>query len=272
MHLFRYASDYYGESLAQQLLLPAAVLCFLTVVLFAGLHALRRSTGQPRSTEHFPPDAFPERAARYEIGARLYHWGNAVFVIVLAISGYALFVPGVMKPAAGGWLRIHEWAAAAFAAGILVHAVAAPFKGEGRAMWFEGRDWRDMRTIVSNFLGRTRQYPAFGKYDPFQKLYHAAVVLLSACVIASGCVLTVSAEVWTTVPRDLLRWMRLLHDVSAVSFVSIVAGHVYFGVIRVNWPTLGSIVTGRLSGAYLRLYHSPQRWRPAGQSHDGTGG
>ena len=38
----------------------------------------------------------------------------------------------------------------------------------------------DMRRIAANFFGRTREYPAFGKYDPFQKLYHATLKLLAA--------------------------------------------------------------------------------------------
>lgn len=271
MNLFRYARDYYGDSLAQQLLFPAALFFCLLAVFFASVHALRRSTGQPRSTEPIPPESFPDQAQRYEIGARLYHWGNALFLIVLAVSGYALFVPGSLKPAVITWLRVHELSAAAFIAGAVFHAIVAPRKGEGRTMWFERRDWEDIRMMAANFAGRRKQYPAFGKYDPFQKLYHAAIAVLSVGVIASGIFLTISAEVWGTVPRDLLRWMRLVHDLAATWFVALVIGHIYFGIIRVNWPALQAIVTGRISGGYLRLYHSPKRWRPGSAAREPAG-
>ena len=44
----------------------------------------------------------------------------------------------------------------------------------------------DLRVIAANFLGRTRDYPAFGKYDPLQKIYHAILTLLAAGLIFSG--------------------------------------------------------------------------------------
>lgn len=271
MNLFRYAGDYYGDALAQQLLFPAALLFLLLAVFFAGIHALRRSAGQPRSTEPVSAPLFTGEVERYEIGARLYHWGNAAIVAALVASGYALFAPGAIKPTLIAWLRVHELSAAAFIAGVVFHAIVAPVKGEGRTMWFERRDRRDLRTIIANFCGRTRQYPAFGKYDPFQKMNHAAIALLSLCIIVSGVVLTVSAEVWSTVPRDLLRWMRLVHDLAAVWLVSLLIGHAYFGVIRVNRPALWAIITGRISSAYLSLYHSPQRWLPHGKTRQATG-
>ena len=56
-------------------------------------------------------------------------------------------------------------------------------------MWFDARDVRDLRVIAANFLGRTRDYPAFGKYDPWQKIYHALLTLLAAGLIFSGAYL-----------------------------------------------------------------------------------
>jgi Ni/Fe-hydrogenase 1 B-type cytochrome subunit len=263
MKLFRYASDYYGDSLAQQLLLPGAVLFSLLSVLLVAIHSLRRSAGQPRSTTKIPPGAYGGGPfERYESGARLYHWGNALFVGILSVSGYALFVPGSLKPTVITWLRIHEVFAAAFIGGVVFHAIVAPLRGEGRTMWFDRRDFSDIRTIVLNFLGATSEYPAFGKYDPFQKLYHASLAAMSTALMVTGIVLTFSTEAWVTFPRETLRWIRMVHDLAAAWFAAAVIGHVYFGLIRVNWPALGSIVRGTISGGYLRIYHTPERWMP----------
>ena len=72
-------------------------------------------------------------------------------------------------------------------------------------MWFEARDARDLRLIAANFLGRTRNYPAIGKYDPLQKLHHAFLTLLAAGMIVSGIYLLLSAEAWTTFSHARMR-------------------------------------------------------------------
>ena len=121
---------------------------------------------------------------------------------------------------------------------LALHIIVAPRRGEAESMWFDARDARDLRVIAANFLGRTRDYPAFGKYDPLQKLYHAFLTLLAAGSIFSGAYLLISAEAWATFSHAWMRDMRLVHDVAGFAFIAILIGHVYFGVIRVNWPQL----------------------------------
>ena len=178
----------------------------------------------------------------------------------LALSGVALFRPGSLG--GGPWLLIHEIVAVAFILGLGVHIVVAPRRGDGRSMWFEARDARDLRLIVTNFLGRTRDYPAFGKYDPLQKLHHAFLTLVAAALIVSGAYLFANAEVWATFSHGWMRYMRLVHDLAGFAFLAILVGHVYFGIIRVNWPQLVSMWTGRLRGSSFNLYHDAKRWQP----------
>src|SRR5258708_4095612 len=83
------------------------------------------------------------------------------------------------------------------------------------------------RVIAANFFGRTRDYPAFGKYDPLQKIYHALLTLLAAAVIFSGVYLVVNAEVWATFSHAWMRSMRVVHDVGAFAFLAILVGHIY---------------------------------------------
>ncbi len=266
MHLFRYARDYYGPDAAQQLLSPAATLFVVAVLFFIAIHLLRRSAGQPVSTASaakLPPTAEVEK---YEIGARLYHWGNLVFLLGLTISGIALFNPGELR--AAPWLLIHELSAAAFIAGLVLHVIVAPLRGTAGSMWFGVRDGRDLRLTIANFFGRTRDYPAFGKYDPWQKLYHALLTVLSAAAIFSGIYLLLSAEVWSTFSHAWMRNMRLTHDLAAFAFIAIVIGHIYFGIIRVNWPQLGAMITGRLRGADFNRYHDAERWDPGAKKEN----
>jgi Ni/Fe-hydrogenase 1 B-type cytochrome subunit len=264
---FRYGRDFYTDAAAQQLPPAAAWLLLAIVVAILAVHLIRRSAGQPISNAlavKLPPGA---RLLRYEVGARLYHWANTLLVIGLATSGVALFSAGSLG--AGPWLLIHEIFAVLFVVGLLVHAVAAPGRGDGRSMWFEARDVRDLRVIAANFLGRTRDYPAFGKYDPLQKIFHAFLALLSALLVLSGIYLSISAEAWATFSHNWMRSMRLTHDLGAFVFIAIVVGHVYFGIIRVNWPRLVSMFTGRVRGSSFNLYHDAARWQP--RQSDGSG-
>lgn len=260
MHLFRYARDYYGPEQAQQLLLAVAVLSIAVVLLFIAVHLLRRSGGPPASSDRiFPVDGGAD-VTKYEIGARLYHWGNLVFLLGLVVSGLALLAPGELRSAP--WLRLHEIFAGLFTFALALHVVVAPWRGNARSMWIARGDWTDLRLTIANFFGLTRRYPAFGKYDPWQKLYHALLALLSIAAIGSGVYLLFSAEVWATFSHQWMRQVRLVHDAAAFVFVAIVVGHTYFGIIRVNWPQLGAMITGRLSREAFHRHHDGKRWDP----------
>ena len=259
MHPFRTAPDYYDASAAQQLAVAFALVLFAVVAACIAIHMVRRAFGRPTATEgvKLPPGL---RLRKYEVGARLYHWANAFLLTLLAVSGTALFRPGALRGAP--WLLMHEISAALFVAGLVLHVVVAPRRGSASTMWFEKRDWSDLKLTVRNFLGSTSRYPAFGKYDPWQKLYHAFLTVASLAVIFSGAYLTLSAQAWETFSHDWLRKMRLVHDLAAFPLVAIVVGHIYFGVIRVNWPQLVSMVTGHLRGTAFNRYHDASRWNP----------
>src|SRR4029453_6322625 len=87
MSPFRYGRDFYTDEAAQQLLSAGAWLLIAIAGASIAVHMLRRSTGHPVSNTpaaKLPPDA---RVLRYQIGARLYHWGNTLLVIGLAATG-----------------------------------------------------------------------------------------------------------------------------------------------------------------------------------------
>jgi cytochrome b subunit of formate dehydrogenase len=260
MYFFRYAQDYYGDWLRVQLLPQAAWLLICVVVLFMGVHRLRRSMGEPAPSEKASNEQIS--GEKYELGARLYHWGNFVFLTMLAVSGVALFVPRSIRPTILSWVLIHEIFAGLYIFGLLIHIFAAIKRGEPRTMWFEGQDRKDLQTIFANFFGRSKDYPRFGKYDPLQKIYHALLTMLSLVIIISGAYLFLSSEALSTFSHEWMRWQRLLHDVSAFAFIAIILGHIYFGLIRVNWPALAAMFSGKISASYFRLRHSAERWRP----------
>src|SRR5690348_11656215 len=96
MHFFRYALNYEGNWLPVQLLTSSALLLIWLSILFAGVNLLYRSFGPPRRINDGNPGvAGKAEFQRYSIAARLYHWGGSLFLIlVLLVSGIALFAPG----------------------------------------------------------------------------------------------------------------------------------------------------------------------------------
>jgi cytochrome b subunit of formate dehydrogenase len=204
MSLCQFGRDFYTDAVAQQLLPAAAWLLVALAGAVVAVHLLRRSTGHPTSSTPAARVAPGARVLRYEPGARLYHWGNALLVIGLVASGLALFSPGSLGR--GSWLLLHEIFAVLFILALALHIAVAPVRGEGRSMWFEARDMHDLRVMAANFLGRTREYPAFGKYDPRQKIFHLFLTVLSAGLIVSGVYVFLSADAWATFSHA---WMRI---------------------------------------------------------------
>jgi cytochrome b subunit of formate dehydrogenase len=258
----QYSTDYYDQLIAVKIL-PATLKVFLwSIVFLAALYLVRRAVGLPMFSEA-PRPTGTGNVERYEVGARLYHWGG-VFVLMaaLAASGLALYAPGTMPAGPVSWLRFHEFCAGLFTVGVLLHIGFSITQGEPRSMWFERADWKDLARMIGYTLGRDREYPHFGKYDVVQKLYHLSLAVLVGALIFSGSFLTLNAEVLVTLTHDWMRSQRLIHDVSSFLIVGMVLMHAYLRLLKANWPTLVSMFTGTISLAYYRRHHDYNRWSP----------
>jgi len=260
--IFRYSTDYHGQLVAVQIL-PLTIRIFLwSIVVMAAFYAIRRAAGVPVQRAAAVP-AGAGSVERYEVGARLYHWGG-VFVLMaaLAASGLALYAPGTMPEAPLSWLRLHELFAGLFIIGVLLHIGFSLTQGEARSMWFERRDWKDLSQMSGYLFGRRGDYPHFGKYDVIQKLYHFALAVFVAALIVSGALLSLNAEVLVTFSHNRMRWQRLIHDTSSLAVIGMVMAHAYLRLLKANWPTLVAMFTGSVPKAYFRRHHDYQRWTP----------
>lgn len=198
-------------------------------VAFCAIHVIRRARAS----------APPKPPAGYNWNQRLYHWGNFLLLAVVAVSGYWLFFRRSPDGLFGlTWLQIHSWTGLLFAAGVIFHAFSATVRGDWRSMQPELRDFRDAAVIWRNFLGRTSEYPASGKYDPLQKIYHHVLSLLAIAFTVSGVSMWLSAEQIHFVRRSGLHFWRIAHDASAFLLVAMVIGHFYFSIIKANRANL----------------------------------
>ena len=273
--IFRYASDYYDRTVAIQIV-PLTLKLFLwSIVLLAAFYLVRRAFGLPVLTSASMP-AGEGRVERYEVGARLYHWGG-VFLLMAALgaSGLALYAPGTMPETPISWLRLHEFFAGLFIVGVFLHIGFSLIQGEPWSMWFERGDFSDLMRMIGYTFGKETRYPHFGKYDVVQKLYHLVLSILVGVLIFSGVALTLNAEVLVTSSHDWMRSQRLLHDASSFLIVGMVLMHAYLRLLKANWPTLAAMFTGTVSLEYFRRRHDYNRWSPhilpAGDTRDRVG-
>ena len=202
---------------------------FWLAIAFCAIHAMRRARG-------YVPGKAP---ARYNWNQRLYHWGNFLLLALVAFSGYWLFFRRAPAGLFGfTWLQIHSYSGLFFAAGVILHALAATLRGDWRSMRPEWRDLREAGIIWRNFLGKTNKYPVPGKYDALQKIYHHILSVLAITFTLSGVFMWLSAEriYWSS--REVIHFLRMLHDTSAFLLIVMVVGHVYFSIIKANRQNL----------------------------------
>ncbi|HUS20238.1 MAG TPA: cytochrome b/b6 domain-containing protein [Terriglobales bacterium] len=236
--LFQHAPDRSGFPYLSQLSPELLWTLLWLAIAFCAIHALRRARG-------FVPGKAP---ARYNWNQRLYHWGNFLLLALVAFSGYWLFFrhapPGLFGFT---WLDIHSYSGLAFAVGVIVHAVAATLRGDTRSMAPEWRDFREAGVIWRNFLGKTNEYPAPGKYDALQKIYHHILSLLAITFTASGVFMWLSSAQIYLAPRSAIHLFRVTHDISAFLLAVMVVGHVYFSIIKANRHNLKDMTGLRTS-------------------------
>ena len=231
---FQKASDVTGYAYDSRLLSSLVWAGIFLAVAFCAIHAIRRARTNPMRK---PP-------ARYNFNQKLYHWGNFLLLAGLLLSGAVLFFRRAPQPPVVGerfgltWLTLHEWMGLLFGLGVVAHAVAALIRGDKKSMEPSTKEFRDAATIWRNFMGWTRDYPAPGKYDALQKLYHHILALLAIAFVGTGSLMWLSASRIFLSARGLIHFCRQIHDLSALCLVIMIVAHFYFSILKVNRQNL----------------------------------
>ncbi|MEE9585858.1 MAG: cytochrome b/b6 domain-containing protein [Nitrososphaerales archaeon] len=212
-----------------------------------------------------------ERVQRYDIAQRAYHWVNLAALLLLLWTGltiYDLNLLGVKPLSAFAAavigevytpliFEIHRYAAFVLLGALMFHIVYDT--GIRGVFWSElpsRADFRAQNITAKNFLGLSKEYIKFPRYNPGQKMLHigfAAVVLL---VGATGFMLSANYRWlvpiwWLNIDFDVLFfWVRITHDLLTFALVAMVVMHFYFAIRKENWPTFKSMVAGWVPKSY----------------------
>jgi cytochrome b subunit of formate dehydrogenase len=231
----------------------------------AGLVLIRRAFGEPRrSSTGVPPPAGHTVFERFEIGARLWHWGLFGLIAGLLISGAAFYAPGSVPPVPLiklSWLLVHLGLGVMFIAGIAVHIVKASMV-DLRSMLFDRRDWHELMASARYYLGLGHEIPKLGKYGVSSKVFHVSLILLALIMVVTGISLSVGSLGWASIDQNWQRRQRLLHDFGTYGFLALAAAHVFWQLLKRRRPQLKSMITGRISADTFRSNHTWARWKP----------
>jgi formate dehydrogenase subunit gamma len=194
---------------------------------------------------------------------RVFHWLGALCVLTLLATAF-LPILGIEF----GWVDIHWVTGLVLIAAVLVHIVRALLVQGLRSMWIGLDDLRDASAIVRSTLRRdAAALPKPGKYSFAQKLIHHAfaLVVLTALVTGGAMLARIDTPWWQRDPyllqADTWGIIYVLHDLAALSLITMVMMHVYFALRPEKWLFTRAMIRGWITRAEYSEHHDPQRWQ-----------
>ena len=197
----------------------------------------------------------PVTVDRYTKAARINHWITATCLVLLALSGLALFHPSLffLTQLFGGgqWTRaIHPWIGV-----VLFFSFAGLFLRFWRANLWRREDGTWLARLRDVLAGNEENLPEVGKYNAGQKTVFWGMSFLIIVLITSGLVIwdQYFAQ-YSTI--DQKRVAVLIHALAAVVIICIWIVHVYAAI----WVrgTIGAMTRGRVTGGWAWRHH--RKW------------
>lgn len=197
----------------------------------------------------------PVTVDRYSGGARINHWITATSLVLLALSGLALFHPSLFFLTGlfggGQWTRaIHPWIGV-----LLFFSFSGLFIRFWRANLWKAEDGTWLARLKDVLSGHEERLPEVGKYNAGQKAVFWGMSFLILVLIASGFVIWDQYfSAYTTV--DQKRIAVLVHAIAAVTIICVWIVHVYAAI----WVrgTISAMTRGRVTGGWAWRHH--RKW------------
>jgi len=197
----------------------------------------------------------PVTVDRYTGGARINHWITAISLVLLALSGLALFHPSLFFLTGlfggGQWTRtIHPWIGV-----VLFFSFTGLFIRFWRANLWKAEDGTWLARLKDVLTGHEERLPEVGKYNAGQKAVFWGMSLLILILIASGFVIWDQYfAAYSTI--DQKRIAVLIHAIAAVTIICVWIVHVYAAI----WVrgTISAMTRGRVTGGWAWRHH--RKW------------
>jgi formate dehydrogenase subunit gamma len=197
----------------------------------------------------------PVTVDRYTAGARANHWVTAISLILLALSGLALFHPSLffLSGLFGGGQAtraIHPWIGV-----VLFFSFAGLFFRFWKANLWNADDGTWMARLKDVLTGHEEKLPEVGKYNAGQKIVFWSMSLLIVVLITSG-ILIWDQYFAEASAINTKRIAVLVHAVAAVAIICVWIVHVYAAI----WVkgTIGAMTRGQVTGGWAWRHH--RKW------------
>lgn len=192
---------------------------------------------------------------RYSAGARVNHWITAASLVLLALSGLALFTPALyfLTGLFGGGATtrmLHPWIGVV----LFVSFMGLFFRFYRLNLWERNDNvWLSrLRDVLANDEGKL---PEVGKYNAGQKMVFWSMSLLILVLITSGVVIwdQYFSNYFTI---DQKRVAVLVHSITAIVAICVWIVHVYAAI----WVrgTIGAMTHGQVTGGWAWRHH--RKW------------
>jgi formate dehydrogenase subunit gamma len=197
----------------------------------------------------------PVKVDRYTVGARINHWITAASLVLLALSGLALFHPSLFWLTGlfggGQWTRtIHPWIGV-----VLFFGFFGLFLRFWRANLWEHTDNVWLAKLRDVLTGHEENLPEVGKYNAGQKMVFWSMSALIIVLITSGIVIwdQYFAQ-YTSVEQK--RIAVLVHAIAAIVAICVWIVHVYAAI----WVrgTISAMTRGQVTGGWAWRHH--RKW------------
>jgi formate dehydrogenase subunit gamma len=197
----------------------------------------------------------PVTVDRYTTGARINHWITAASLVLLAISGLALFHPSLffLTGLFGGGSNtraLHPWLGV-----ILFFGFAGLFLRFWKLNLWKREDGTWMARLRDVLTAHDENLPEVGKYNAGQKLVFWLMSVLIVVLITSGIVIWEQyfSEYFTVGQK---RVAVLVHAAAAVIIICVWIVHVYAAI----WVrgTISAMTRGQVTGGWAWRHH--RKW------------
>ncbi len=197
----------------------------------------------------------PVKVDRYTVAARINHWITATSLVLLAISGLALFHPSLFFLTAlfggGQWTRwIHPWIGV-----LLFFSFFGLFFRFWKANLWRSEDGTWLARLRDVLTAHEENLPEVGKYNAGQKVVFWAMSLLIIVLISSGLVIW-DQYFYPLTSIAMKRVALLTHALAAVTIICVWIVHVYAAI----WVkgTINAMTQGQVTGGWAWRHH--RKW------------
>jgi len=216
-----------------------------------------------QATTHREAGSAQASVVRHLLMDRLLHWCMAVAVVVLLVTAF-LPIMGIKF----AWVTLHWATGLLLLIALCWHVIRSMVAKPSGLMLLGRKDLRDAMADFAWFMRWRDQTPGKpGKYSAAQKLMHHSVSLFVITTVVTGLLMMVKIDtpLWKRDPYwlsdTLWGFIYILHDLAALSLITIIMIHIYFALRPEKRCYTRSMIRGWLTRTEYLRHHDPEKWR-----------